>query len=431
MKNRQQTTGRAPFGATLMLACTLPLVGCTGGADSDLEPWRGTLAEGLAAMEDLAAEGQFDEALLVADRMDRAGALAALRARAAEITAGASEDLLAPLDRSLSGLGLPVLTSPERGEIQFARAVALLGSAAQSAGGTGATGPGSGGGPDGGPDGGPGGGPDGGPDDAAGRMDRAVAAFERARASGGGASLDAVYDLGTLDLLTAEAIRQTLPEISGGPPPPPASDKDAVGGKDDRDPLDLARAAYLASREGFVERLRMGAGEDARANAELVLRRLRELDEIERQREEQQEQQDPQDEGDPSEESQENENSEDQDSEDQEQDPSDSEDQEQQGDQESESEQPSEDQAEEDGQEPEDQPEDDSEEDSEEGSADESPDEEEDEGADPEGEPEEERLMTAEERSRILDRNRKYQENGEELRRILRLGRKVPARRDW
>ena len=42
-----------------------------------------------------------------------------------------------------------------------------------------------------------------------------------------------------------------------------------------------------------------------------------------------------------------------------------------------------------------------------------------------------EELMTAEERSRILDRNRRYQESGEELRRILRKGRKVPARRDW
>ncbi|MGB0332144.1 MAG: hypothetical protein ACPGPE_10055, partial [Planctomycetota bacterium] len=61
----------------------------------------------------------------------------------------------------------------------------------------------------------------------------------------------------------------------------------------------------------------------------------------------------------------------------------------------------------------------------------------EDAGEEPEEEaaeevPEEaEELMTAEERERILDRNRRYQESGEELRRILRKGRKVPARRDW
>ena len=395
MKNLQRTTARAPLAATLLLACALPLAGCAGEGSSELEPWPGTLAEGLATIEDLSAQGRFDDALLIADRMDRVGALAGLRARAAEITAGASEDLLAPLDRSLSGLGLPVLTSPQRGEIQFARAVALLGSTAETAASN------------------PAAGPTAGPEDAAGRMERAVAALKRARASGGGASLDAVYDLGTLDLLVAESIRATLPEVSGGPPPPPPSDKDAASGKDDQDPLDLARAAYLAARGDLVERMRMGAGEDARANAELVLRRLRELDEIERQREEQQEQQDPQSEGDPSDESQENEGSEEE-----QQDPSESEDEEQQGDQESESEQPSEEDAQE--QESEESPEDEP--------ADEPADAQEEAEGDP-GEGEE--LMTAEELSRILDLNRKYQENGEELRRRLKLGRKVPARRDW
>lgn len=414
MKIRHRISIWARWTAAPLLVCASSLTGCgESGGGGDLEPWRGSLAEGLAAIEALATEQRFDEALEIADRMDRAGSMAGLRSRAAEITGGASEKLMGPLDRSLAALGLPVLTTPQRGEIEYARAIALLGSVAGAtddpAGATGGSGDDSDA-----------------PEDAAGRLERAVRAFERARAGGGGASLDAVYDLGTLDLEVAESIRATIPEISGGPPPPPSSDKDAAGGKDDRDPLELARAAYMAAREDLVERLRMGGGDDARANVELVIRRLRELDELERQREEQQQQQEDQDKGDPSEESEDSEGSEDQ-----EQEPSESE--EQEGEDESESEQPSEDQPEDPDEEQGEDPEDESE--------DESAEEPEDEVEDAEEEPEEEaaeeepaeaeELMTAEERSRILDRNRRYQESGEELRRILRKGRKVPARRDW
>jgi len=408
MKIRHRIPIWARWTAAPLLVCASSLAGCgESGEGDDLEPWRGTLTEGLAAIEALAMEQRFDEALEVADRMDRAGSMAGLRSRAAEITGGASEKLMGPLDRSLAALGLPVLTTPQRGEIEYARAVALLGSAAGAtddpAGATGGSGDESDA-----------------PEDAAGRLERAVRAFERARAGGGAASLDAVYDLGTLDLEIAESIRATIPEISGGPPPPPPSDKDEAGGKDDRDPLELARAAYMAGREDLVERLRMGGGDDARANVELVIRRLRELDELERQREEQQEQQD-QDEGDPSEDSEDSEGSEDQ-----EQEPSESE--EQEGDDESESEQPSEDQPEEPGEEQGEDPEEESAEE---------PEDEEESGEEPEEEPAEEQaaeaeeLMTEEERSRILDLNRRYQESGEELRRIVRKGRKVPARRDW
>ncbi len=410
MKIRHRIPIWARWTAAPLLVCASSLAGCgESDGDGDLEPWRGTVTEGLAAIEALATEQRFDEALEVADRMDRAGSMAGLRSRAAEITGGASEKLIGPLDRSLAALGLPVLTTPQRGEIEYARAVALLGSVAGAADDPAAA------------TGDPGDGP-GAPEDATGRLERAVRAFERARAGGGSASLDAVYDLGTLDLEVAESIRATIPEISGGPPPPPPSDKDAAGGKDDRDPLELARAAYMAARADLVERLRMGAGDDARANVELVIRRLRELDEIQRQREEQQEQQEDQDEGDPSEDSEDSEGSEDQ-----EQEPSESE--EQEGDDESESEQPSEDQ-------PED-PDEEQGEDPEEESSEEPEDEVEDAGEEPEEEAAEEEpaeveeLMTAEERSRILDRNRRYQESGEELRRILRKGRKVPARRDW
>ena len=63
------------------------------------------------------------------------------------------------------------------------------------------------------------------------------------------------------------------------------------------DPLQTARAAYLAAKEPLIERLRADwRDEDTRANLELIQRRLAELDEIERRREEQrQEQQQDQD----------------------------------------------------------------------------------------------------------------------------------------
>ena len=402
MKNPQRTSAWGRLAVAPLLFCAWAMAGCAEGDGSDLEPWPGTLVEGLAAMEAFAAEQKFDDALAVADRLDHTGGLAELRGRMAEITGGASEDLLAPLDRSLSALGLPALNAPQRGEIQFARALALLGSVASVEASTA-------------------GGDDGAEarEDAAGRMERAILALGRARAAGGDVSLDAVYDLGTLDLEVAESIRATIPEVSGGPPPPPPSGKDAASGGEEPDPLDLARAAYLAAREDLIERLRMGEGDDARANVELALRRLRELDEIQRQREEQQEQQDQQDDGETSDDPQENEGSEDE-----EQDPSDSEKEpeEQDGDQESESDQPSEEEQEEEPEEGE-QPEPELEED---------PDEEQEgEQGEPEEEPEGEELMTAEELSRILDRNRKHQEKGEGLRRKLRIGRKEPARRDW
>ncbi|MDG1050041.1 MAG: hypothetical protein P8R46_07525 [Planctomycetota bacterium] len=403
MKNPQRTSAWGRLAVAPLLFCAWAMAGCAEGDGSDLEPWPGTLVEGLAAMEAFAAEQKFDDALAVADRLDHTGGLAELRGRMAEITGGASEDLLAPLDRSLSALGLPALNAPQRGEVQFARALALLGSVASVEASTA-------------------GGDDGAEarEDAAGRMERAILAFGRARAAGGEVSLDAVYDLGTLDLQLAESIRATIPEVSGGPPPPPPSGKDAASGGEEPDPLDLARAAYLAAREDLIERLRMGEGDDARANVELALRRLRELDEIQRQREDQQDQQDD---GETSDDPQENEGSEDE-----EQDPSDSEKEpeEQDGDQESESDQPSEEEQEE---EPEDEPE---EGEQPEPELEEDPDEEQEgEQGEPEEEPEGEELMTAEELSRILDRNREHQEKGEGLRRKLRIGRKEPARRDW
>jgi Ca-activated chloride channel family protein len=136
-------------------------------------------------------------------------------------------------------------------------------------------------------------------------------AFSAARALAGPGELraDATYDLGVLELLHAERVRATIPEVSGQPAQPPmglpgagAPPGGGVPPPQPPDPLAQARELYGAARTWLVERLRLDwRDEDTRANLELVQRRLRELDEIEKQREEQQQdqEQDPNQEGDP------------------------------------------------------------------------------------------------------------------------------------
>jgi hypothetical protein len=129
-------------------------------------------------------------------------------------------------------------------------------------------------------------------------------AFSAARALAGPGELraDATYDLGVIELQHAEAVRATIPEISGQPapappaapggPPPPGS---IVPPSEPPDPLVEARKLYGAARTWLVERLRLDWGdEDTRANLELIQRRLRQLDEIEKQREQQKQQDDEQ-----------------------------------------------------------------------------------------------------------------------------------------
>jgi Ca-activated chloride channel family protein len=125
-------------------------------------------------------------------------------------------------------------------------------------------------------------------------------AFSAARALAGPGELraDATYDSGVLELLHAEKVRATIPEVSGQPPgglqpgmPGPGA---PAGGPPvpPPDPLPEARKLYEAARTWLVERLRLDwRDEDTRANLELVQRRLRELDAIEKQRQEQQDQQ--------------------------------------------------------------------------------------------------------------------------------------------
>lgn len=129
----------------------------------------------------------------------------------------------------------------------------------------------------------------------------------RALAGPGPLRLDAIYDLGTLELVLGERVRATIPELSGQgpgvmpaphPAGPVAGARPGVPAADPPDPLDEARKQYLAARNWFLERLRLDwRDEDTRANLELIQRRLHELDELEKQREEQkqQDQQDQQD----------------------------------------------------------------------------------------------------------------------------------------
>ncbi|MEM9800555.1 MAG: hypothetical protein AAGA20_09525 [Planctomycetota bacterium] len=382
-----------PALAALFVACAEEDVGGP-------PPWNGSLRDGLAQIEALADEGAFDDAIETADRVVAPDGLARARRWLERATRGASESALAPITSGLDAIGVDALSDADRAEVEFARGLVLLrstqvapvdGGDAEAA------------------------------EDAAGRYRRAIDAFERARAAGGDARLDAVYNLGTLDLLQAEAIRATIPEISGesGAMPMPGAEKN------DEDPVDLARRAYLAARVHFIERLQLEGEADARANVELVLRRLRELDDIERQREEEQQQQDQQ-EGEPQEDSgeQSEEQQDQQQDENQEQQDSDGESESEEGEQD-----PSDEASE--GEEEEAEPQEGEEE---EAAAEEQGEDEEeapDDESEGEGEEADEKVLTAEEIKRFLEQNREYQENGEKLRRLLRLRRKIPTRRDW
>ena len=136
--------------------------------------------------------------------------------------------------------------------------------------------------------------------DVEGQREAARDAFSSARALAGPGELrlNATYDLGALELDHAEAVRATIPEVSGqpaAPPPAPAPGAVPLPPSEPADPLQAARELYGAAKTWFVERLRMDwHDEDTRADLELIQRRLQQLDEIEKQREQQkQQQQDP------------------------------------------------------------------------------------------------------------------------------------------
>lgn len=126
------------------------------------------------------------------------------------------------------------------------------------------------------------------------RRDLARESFSRtvALAGPGSLRLDAAFNEGTSHVLEGEEWRAKIPEVAqakglAAPPPQPPAAAPIPGAPAEEDPLAKARASYLAARTRLVERLRLDGGDDdARANVELVQRRLRELDEIEKKREE-------------------------------------------------------------------------------------------------------------------------------------------------
>lgn len=247
--------------------------------------------------------------------------------------------------------------------------------------------------------------------------------LEKASARAGVGSLreDATYNLGTLALQSAEAWRALMPEFGGAPPAPAAPAAPGAEPETPPEPLDEARARYLDAKQFLALRLRMDWHDaDTRANMELVMRRLRELDEIEQQREEQEQEQQDQEQQDQDEQDQDQEDQDKQDPKDQE-DPKDSESEDQN------QEQP------EDQPEPE-KPEDEGEEEEPEAEPEQQPEAEEDPEAETpepeEGEPQQEIYLTKEEVQRLLERLKRHEEEGEELRERRRSQRR-PTARDW
>ena len=238
----------------LLLTSGLALFGLVGCGEVDgASPWDGTLRSGVQAMSEEAEGGRIEAALEIADRMLAPGRTARLRERLNRVTRGVSESVLSPVTSALDLVGVSALRPVDRAEIEYARAAALLAGAAR------------------------------GDDDAPGLLQRADAALERARgAAPGEVRASAVYNQGTLDLLAAESVRATIPEIAGagaaGPTAPP--DPNAPADEDAPDPLEVARGFYLMARAHLVEYLTEQNGADAAANVELVIRRLAELDEI-------------------------------------------------------------------------------------------------------------------------------------------------------
>ncbi|WP_145201309.1 hypothetical protein [Planctomycetes bacterium Poly30] len=396
--------------AFLLVTLLVPFVaGCSEA--TDVAPWDGTLGSGVRAMADQSAAGDVDGALATADRMLAPGGAAQLRQTLDRATRGVSESVLSPVTRVLDLLGVSALSGEDRAEIEYARASALLVGASK------------------------------GEENAPGLIERAEAALQRARAAAPGeARMSAIYNLGTLDLMAAEAVRATIPEIAGpdaaaaaGPASPPDPNQ---ADEPEEDPLVIARALYLKARADFVELLAQEPsepqpGQNGAANVEFVIRRLKELDAIEKQREEQQ--QDQQDDGEKSEDGEKSDEQQSKDDQKQQEDDSEkSEDGETSDEQKpSEEENPDESPSEEE------KSKEDPAEDSEEQEPEETPEDSQDESEEsidqpPPGEETiEEKTMTAEEFQRLLERNSKLQEQGEEIRRLRRMRGKIPAKKDW
>lgn len=240
-------------------------------APPPVEPWTGTLAEGLAEVRRLVDSKDPEAARALCERLVAPNAMLRWKERA--LASGGAERALARVAEPVfDALGVESLSAPARAEVRYASGVA----ATHAGDGRAA-------------------------DDAFGSA--------LALAGPGELRLDSGYQLATVALLEAEAARLQIPELReklGGPngapapqqPAPPAANAQP-GDPAAPDPIQVARALYLRARERFVERLRADWRDaDARANTELVLKRLKELDELEKKREEQK-QKDPKQNPDP------------------------------------------------------------------------------------------------------------------------------------
>jgi hypothetical protein len=336
-------------------------------APEPIESWSDTFAEGVDHVRTQAAAEEWDAALLTCDQLLVPGPYARLRGSSEAGRVTLTDRILSPVDGALQSLGLERLLPADRALVRYQRGLILVRMGDLAAG-----------------------------------MDD----LERARSLGGPGAVrrNAVYALGTLDLMLGEILRQQIAEISGAAPMaqlPPA------GGQSEQapDPLVLARTAYSQARAHLVERLRLDWRDaDTRANMELVQRRLRELDEIERQREEQSREQEENQEGEPSD--QEQEGAEPQDSD---QDP-------EQGDPSSQSESGEPEEPEESSDPEEEQREQDAEDNTGEDEAQTEP---------------QELQLTEEELERLLRILKQYEEEGERLREALMRQRRVQVERDW
>lgn len=258
------------FALLLAQASAQPAVAAKPPEKKPIEPWHGTLAQGLDEVRRLSEADKSEEALDVAERLLSPDGFARWRERATA-RPGWKRTIVEAADPLLAAIGLAELAPSERAAVHFARGVVLA---------------------------------------HAGKHPEATEAFENARALAGpgDSRLDATYDLGCTALVVGEAFRAQIPELNGGagaqtalappspsiPPAPPGSA--APGSPPDKpDPLELARAAYLEAREHLVERLKGDAQDaDTRANVELVQKRLRELAEIQKKREEEKKKQEQQ-----------------------------------------------------------------------------------------------------------------------------------------
>lgn len=243
-----------------------------------------------------------------------------------------------------------------------------------------------------------------------GEVDAAEQAFQAARGIAAGDTGVAACDgLAMLDLEVAERHFAAIPEVQGVTQNALAPNFRSSQDETQEDPLPLARQAYLDARGHLVERLRADWSDpDARANVELIQRRLKRLDEIEQERRQEEGQ----------------ERSDDSSSENESNDSSDSSDQGSE----------SQDEREEQEQKPEDSTDEQSENDGESQEGEDEPEESEEQAEGGEGEEDsepEERLLTKEEQQRLLEQLRRHNLKGQELREQLARLRARGTDKDW